>query len=123
VGQILKERELEFKERKKRSLGALMSGSTHVALAVWYKHLAGIRVLSDCLPYVCNGLGAFHQFPRGETLLNKTERERESQPESSTTVTFSGHSSGKQTPLECQMLMVTFLGSLSQFGTTYTNLT
>jgi hypothetical protein len=41
VGQILKERELEFKEKKK-SLGALKSGSTHIALAVWYKPLPGV---------------------------------------------------------------------------------
>jgi hypothetical protein len=33
-----------------------------------------------------------------------------------------GVSPGKQTPPECWTLMVTFLGSLSQFGTTYTDL-
>jgi hypothetical protein len=37
-----RERELEFKERKKKSLGALKSGSTHVALAVWYNPPASI---------------------------------------------------------------------------------
>jgi hypothetical protein len=33
-----------------------------------------------------------------------------------------GFSPGKQTPLECRTLTVTFPGSLSQFGTTYTDL-
>jgi hypothetical protein len=39
----LKERELESEERKKeKSLGALKSGSTHVALAVQYNLLTGV---------------------------------------------------------------------------------
>jgi hypothetical protein len=74
----------EFKEGgsrelrgKKKSLGPLKFGSTFVALAVWYKPSAGPRVLSGCLPYSCNGLGAFPQFTKGETLLNERERERE----------------------------------------------
>jgi hypothetical protein len=33
-----------------------------------------------------------------------------------------GGSPGEQTPLECQMVKVTFLVSLSQFGSTYTDL-
>jgi hypothetical protein len=33
-----------------------------------------------------------------------------------------GVSPGKQAPSECQMLTVTFLGSFSQFGTTYPDL-
>jgi hypothetical protein len=76
VGQILNERELEFKETKKKSFGALKLGSAHVALAVWYKSPLGIRVPSDCLPYSCSRLGAFPQFPKGEILLNKTKREK-----------------------------------------------
>jgi hypothetical protein len=71
------EREREFKERGKKSLSTLKSGSTQVALPVWYNPPASIQVLSGCLPYSYNGLGAFPQFPKGETLLNKRERERE----------------------------------------------
>jgi hypothetical protein len=71
VGQILKERERLRRGKKK-------SGSTHIALAVLYKPLAGPRVLSGCLPYSCNGLGSFPQVPQGETLLNERERKRES---------------------------------------------
>jgi hypothetical protein len=90
---------------------------------VWYKSPPGLWVSSDCLPYSWSGLGAFPQFPKGEILLNKTEREREGRPESSTIGRpWWGVSPGKQTPPACQTLMVTFLGSLSQFGTTYTNL-
>jgi hypothetical protein len=39
----LKERELEFKERKKeKASGALKSGSTHIALAVQYNPPSGL---------------------------------------------------------------------------------
>jgi hypothetical protein len=62
----------------------------------------------------------------GEILLNKTEgeREREGQPESSTIARpwWGELSLLEQTPPECRTLTVTFLGSLSQFGTTYTDL-
>jgi hypothetical protein len=82
----LKERELEFKERKKeKSLSALKSGSAHTALAVQYNP----RMASE-FPQIASltavlGLELF-LFPKGEALLNKTERgrEREGQPESST---------------------------------------
>jgi hypothetical protein len=81
------------------------------------------------LAYSCKGLRAFPQIPKAETLLNKTkrererEREREGQPERSTIARPWRESYPReQTPLECQMVMVTFIGRLSQFGTTYTNL-
>jgi hypothetical protein len=74
VGQILKEREI-------LRTGALKSGSTHIALTVRYKPLAGTQVLSCSLLYSYNGLGAFHQFPKGETLLNERERQRERERE------------------------------------------
>jgi hypothetical protein len=77
----LKDRESESLRRGKKMLGALKSGSAHIALAVWYNPLAGTRVLSGYLLYSCNGLTAFSQFPKGETLLNK--RKREVQPERS----------------------------------------
>jgi hypothetical protein len=35
-------RELEFKEREKKSLSALKSGSSHIALAVQYKPPPGV---------------------------------------------------------------------------------
>jgi hypothetical protein len=73
------ERENESLRRgkKKKSLGTLKLGSAHVALAVQYNPPSGVQVPSDCLPYRCNGLRAFPQFPKGEILLNKVERERE----------------------------------------------
>jgi hypothetical protein len=55
----------------------LKSGSARIALAVWYKPPTSPHVLSGCLPYSCNGLRAFPQLPKRETLLNKREIERE----------------------------------------------
>jgi hypothetical protein len=72
------------------------------------------------------GSELFLSFPREKTSLTRQrerERERKDQPESSTTARpWWGASPGKQTPSECLMLMATFLGSFSQFGTTYTDL-
>jgi hypothetical protein len=72
------------------------------------------------------GLELSLSFPKEKSSLTR-QREREGRPESSTIARLwsgggGGVSPGKQTPLEYQMLTVTFLGSLSQFGTTYTNL-
>jgi hypothetical protein len=71
------------------------------------------------------GSELFFSFPKEKpSLTREREREREGQPERSTVARlwWGGVSPGEQTPLECQMVMVTFLGRLSQFGTTYTDL-
>jgi hypothetical protein len=75
------------------------------------------------------GLELFLRFPREKPSLTREtererEREREVRPERSTIARlwWWGGSPGEQTPSECQMVMVTFLGSLSQFGTIYTDL-
>jgi hypothetical protein len=82
--------------------------------------LAGPQVLQGCLPYSCNGLRAFPQFPEVEILLNKgegeteteterdREREREVWPERSILARlWWGVLLGEQTPSECWMVMVT----------------
>jgi hypothetical protein len=50
-------------------------------LAVQYKPPAGTQVLSGYLPYSCNGLRDFPQFPKGETLFNERDGERERERE------------------------------------------
>jgi hypothetical protein len=71
VGQILNERELEFKEMKKKKPQCTEVG--------FHPHSIGSVVQSPIwLPSFCSGLGAFPQFPKEETLLNKTERENRS---------------------------------------------
>jgi hypothetical protein len=83
----LKERELEFKERKKKSLGALKSGSTYVALAVWYNPcLASEFPQLACLTAVM-GSELFLSFLMEKSSLTRQrerERERKGQSESST---------------------------------------
>jgi hypothetical protein len=71
----------------------------------------------------------FLRFPREKpSLMRESERERERErekgrPERSTIARpWWGGASGEQTPLECWTVTVTFLGSISQFGTTYTDL-
>jgi hypothetical protein len=102
-------------------------------LAVWYKPLAGPQVLLGCFLYCCNRIGAFPQVPKGETLFNKIERKREKEREREREKERVGlrcppqlrHGVGapwRTDSTECWMVMVTFLGRLSQFGTTYTNL-
>jgi hypothetical protein len=76
----LSERELEFKERKKeKSLGALKSGSAHVALAVWYNphpHLASeFPQIACCSAVVSSEL--FLSFPREKPSLTRQKEERE----------------------------------------------
>jgi hypothetical protein len=51
--------------------------AAHVALAVWYKPLGGLRFLRLPALTAVEGLELFSQFPERQTFLRERERERE----------------------------------------------
>jgi hypothetical protein len=69
------------------------------------------------------GSEIFLYFPREKPSWEREkDREREVRPEVHLSEGMLGGSPGEQTSSECQMFMLTFLGSIYQFGTPYADL-